>query len=450
MEPLFKEVFKLAIEQTMKNSLSSDLVVRPEWLGIQTLLSPFPQHSSTQRQTMYASEVSQALVVQKSEFPRIATGYEQMIGKYELTTCRLDQDIMIRKIIPKFNPMNLHSVAEEIPSWVVIYMGMEDRQIHCMEISKYTLLYDGCGYFNKMLGFDEDMLFEGNVIPKDTKLITSPSHNGNFYNMGVNANVCFLSMWGVTEDAFIVSRSLADKCRNTSICQVKLNIGLDVVPLDLYGEDGNYKCFPDIGDTVRQDGVLIALRKINKNTFVADMTPEALRNIEQLHDECYRAPVGSKVIDVDVYINQQALKKMKDRDISIYQQFIDFMESHRYQQNTILKAYRDLCEKENLPCAPEFNTAVFNAAMLSGNKEFVNGTVKLTDGREPIEFITVVITYSYERSVTVGSKLAGRDGKQFATSAREGRKTRPRIAENSSYQSSTFPFPAGHRSTLGG
>ena len=405
------------INQTMNNTLSSDLAIRPEFLGFQTLLSPFVQHTATQRLMMHASESAQAVVLNEGEFPRIATGYEEMVGSYEFSTCRLDQDIVVRKIIPKFNPINLQAVAEEIPSWIIVYMGMTDHKIHSMEVCRYTFLHEGFGYYNQLLGFDNDLLFEGSYIPKGTKLTTSPSHKGHMWSMGLNANTIYLTMWGVTEDAFIVSKSFARKGRNLAIKKLKLNSGLDEVPLNLYGTDGKHKCFPSIGETVRDDGVLIALRKINKSTFVADMTPSSLRTIEQLHDQPHRAPIGSKVIDVDVYINSSALKKMKEGDHVIYEQFVNLLESHKYQQDAILKAYRELCEKENIQCAPEFNTAVFNAATLSNCRDFVPKDVKLLDGREPVEFITVEITFAYTRDITVGSKLAGRDGSKGVVSA---------------------------------
>ena len=65
-----------------------------------------------------------------------------------------------------------------------------------------------------MLAFDNDLMFEGSMIPKGTKLTTSPSHKGNRYMAGVNANVVWLGDWGTTEDAFVVSDKFAEKCEN--------------------------------------------------------------------------------------------------------------------------------------------------------------------------------------------------------------------------------------------
>ena len=406
--------------QSMHNTLNSDLLVRPEFLGLQMLMSPFMQNCSCQRSTMFGSHSAQAMVIDGADMPRVMTGFEKQVGQAEFTKCRLDQDIIVRRVIPKFNPSAFKdSPVDSIPSWTVIYSGMKDGLIHSMDVSTYTFLHDGFGYFNKMLCMDEDRLYPGNVIPAGTKLTTSPSHDEDRYTMGTNGNVVYMGEWGVTEDACIISRSLAERGTNTAILQTKLTIGIDDIPLDFYGDGENYKCFPGIGEQVRSDGVLIALRRNNESSFVSDMTPSRLRECELVHDELHKAPPGSKVIDVDVYINRDALKKMKDRDDSIYKQFLDFHKAHEYYHNSILDAYQQLCTKdgEDLPYGPEFNTLVVKSACLSNNRKFVSKSIKLYDSRDPVEFITIVITYAYKRKITLGSKITDRCGGKGVVSA---------------------------------
>ena len=407
------------IKQTMQNTLNSDLRIRPEFEGLQSLLSAFLQHSSAQRSMMASSHFAQSLVIEGSETPRVMTGYEEQVGKHEFTKCEVDQDIVVQRVIPKFNPSAFKDNAfESIPSWTVIYTG-EDGMVHCMDVSTYTYLHDGFGYFNKMLCLDEERLHPGNMIPKGTKLTTSPSHEDSRWKMGTNGNVIYMGEWGSTEDACVISRSLAERGTNLAILQTKLTIGVDDIPLDLYGDGMNYKCFPDIGEQVRSDGVLIGLRRNNESTFVSDMIPSRLREAELVHDELHKAPPGSTVIDVDVYINRDALKKMKDRDDSIYRQFLDIHRAQEYYYNSVLDAYQKLCTKdgENLPWSPEFNTLVVKCACLSNNKKFVSKNIKLYDARDPVEFITVVITYAYKRKITLGSKISDRCGGKGVVSA---------------------------------
>ena len=362
------------IKQTMDTTLLSDWLTRPEYLGLQSLLSPFIQHSSAQRSMMFASHAAQSMVIDGAEQARVMTGYEKLVGNEEITKCRVTQDIIIRRVIPKFNPSAFSDgTSASIPSWTVIYTG-EDGQVHSMEVSTYTYLHDGFGYFNKMLCLEEDRLYPGNVVQKGTKLTTSPNHDGSRWMMGTNANVIYIGEWGCTEDACVISRSLAEKGKNLAIFQTKLSIGIDDIPLDLYGDGTNYKCFPGIGEQVRSDGVLIGLRRNNESTFVSDMVPSRLRETEIVHDELHRAPPGSTVIDVDVYVNKEALKRMKDRDDSIYKQFLDFHKAQDYFYNSVLDTYTKLCTKEGegLPVSPEFSNLVVKSACLSNNRKFVN------------------------------------------------------------------------------
>ena len=400
------------IKQVMENTLSSDLLIRPEYIGGTTLLNPFVQHCSSQRSMMHSSHYTQRMNLNHSEQPRIMTGYEKLFGKYEFSTCRISQDSLIRRIIPKFDPIHYPEIAKYIPSWKVIYVGSEDRQVHCCEVSRYTMVHDGYGYYNQMLAFDNDMMFEGSLVPKGTKLTTSPSHKGNRYMAGVNANVVWLGDWGTTEDAFVVSDKFAERCESTAIQQIKLTIDYDTCPLNLYGKDGEYKCFPSIGETVRSDGALLALRTINKSTIHTDSSPNNLRTIEHFHDEVHRAPAGAEIIDVDVYISPDAEKRLKDQDTTKYKQFFAIRDQHRYQEKSIIQTYKQLCSKdgEGLPCSPEFHTQVVRSVMLSASKEYIKKPGKLYDAREPVEFMVVVITYAYKRKLSLGSKLTDRNG----------------------------------------
>ena len=64
------------------------MLVRPEYLGLEATLCPFLQFISTQRGSMFAANIAQALVVNGAEFPRIFTGWEKQFGEYEFNTTK--------------------------------------------------------------------------------------------------------------------------------------------------------------------------------------------------------------------------------------------------------------------------------------------------------------------------------------------------------------------------
>ena len=47
---------------------------------------------------------------------------------------------------------------------------------------------------------------------------------------------------------------------------------------------------------------------------------------------------------------------------------------------------------------------------MAAPRKYVGRRLQLIDKREPVEFISVVITYGYKRGITLGSKLTGREG----------------------------------------
>ena len=80
----------------------SDVNIRPELIGLESLLSPFVQCNSAQRADMFSSNIGQAVVLYGSEMPRIGSGYEQMFGDYTFDKTKREYDAQLFDVIPKF------------------------------------------------------------------------------------------------------------------------------------------------------------------------------------------------------------------------------------------------------------------------------------------------------------------------------------------------------------
>jgi DNA-directed RNA polymerase beta subunit len=299
-----------------------------------------------------------------------------------------------------------------MPTHTVIYRGLKDNKINYMNVNRYTFLHDGFGYINDCPA--ADMLSVENIIPKDACLQQSPAWRTGDYAYGLNGNVIFTTDDAVTEDAMVISESFAKRCTNLAIHRIKLNMSADDVLLNLYGdkEIDEYKVIPNIGETVREDGVLAAIRAKNAASYVSDMTMDALQRIEPMHDELHKAPPGSKILDVDVYINFDYLKKLDPSD-SVYEQLLKIYNDHQYYYDEVIQCYQEYVQ-QGLEISEDFNTLVLRCMELTCNRKYSKKNIKLCDPREPIEFITVAITYSYEREISLGSKLTGREGKQLS------------------------------------
>lgn len=388
----------------MKETLmTSDLNIRPELLGLQTMISPFPQFTSSQRLMMLASHSGQMVNIHGAEVPKISSGYEPKFGKYEFETSSREQDMQIIQIIPKFR---VNDTIKSNPSLTVVYRGADDGLIHCIDIDSYTALYKGFGYENKML--NKHLLMPNNFVSKDIKFTTSPNHDENgLYRMGVNANVVYMPASAVCDDAFVISDRLQKKLEHTAIVSAEFDVRPDMVPLNLYGNLEIYKSFPDIGDTVRDDGNLISFRPVSKDTFITDITGEELMIPERFHDESICVDnVSAEVIDVQVFMSNRVYQKFSE-DQGPYQQFMKYQKQHYQYYDDIVKLYNNLV-REGYKMGDTFNDKVMRAFGFGDNK--IGRSIIPKDKREVIGFIHVKITYKYTRVVNKGFKITGDAG----------------------------------------
>ena len=375
------------------------------------LMNPFMDHVSSQRGMMLSNHIPQAQVLMGSEPPRVFSGYESQVGQYEISTTRRNQDIYVLTAINKFeinagaNPLMYN------PSCMVLYIGATDGKVGCFEVKKFTMTMDDFGYTNKIL--NPQLLVEGTYIPKETKLSTSPSHKGERYCMGTNLHCAYMSLPHVTEDAFIISESAAKKLVTEGFRTVSIDIRNDQIPVNLYGTDEEYKFFPDIGETVNEDGIVCALRRPTADSLIFDMNERNLCNINRLHDNVFYAPAGAQIVDVDVHIN----RKFK-YDQSLAPMF-EQAEKYRAQLSNY---YKKIWEKfqevmgQNPSITPELNSTVSKAVselMIDGIRIKGFGhksSVIPVKKKEPIEFMRITLTYRYERKPKLGFKISGRYG----------------------------------------
>lgn len=388
--------------------LASDMRVRPEVIGLQSLLMPFVQNVSAQRGVMWASNSNQAMVTHGNEPPLVMTGWEPQIGEYEYDPTVRKQEIQILDVIPMPSGRINNGISVGIPSVFVLYQGLEDHKLNYFEVHDYTELGDGFGYYNKKM--NSSALRVGNTVPKEMKFITSPNHDGEFYSMGMNLNVCYLSHWAANEDAFIISDELIDRGTVDAFETISIDLDVSDFPLNIFGDDAEYKILPDIGECVREDGLLMAFRPKNDATFLSDMLPSELQKVEELHDISYMAKPGARIVDIRVYINRDKFNNVVKQDITGKTAYGQLMKYRDLQ----MKYYQEVVESVNkfrldYEMHSELNSLMRQfIGLVASNDPKRNFSTKLMNCKDVIEFIHIDVTYSYELKVALGSKWTGR------------------------------------------
>ena len=379
-------------------------------LGLAPLMSPCVDKVSAQRSTMFASHIQQSMVVHGCEPPRLMSGFESIVGDYEHDTTRRSQDVQILSIIQRYaSSAGLNSIQQN-PYFTVIYQGCEDRVVSYFNLYRYTMRSKGYGYQNQFI--NTNLLEQGSILSKDVKLVTSPAHKGNDYCPGTNLKVAYMSLPTVTEDAIVISETAARKLSSDAYSQVSIEISPDQLPLNLYGDEDEYKFMPDIGEMVNSHGELCALRRPTADSVIYDMNEKNLSTIQGLHDDVTYAPVGATVVDIEVVINHNCKQKYSEK---LYSQVKKYDDCTTEYYNNIYNIYMQ-CKRDNKEISPRFNSLVTRAMerlMISGVpipgfKARPNLT--LVKKKKQINFMYITITYKYKNTIRDGNKITGRYG----------------------------------------
>lgn len=407
------------------NDYLSNTTADHRLLGAGPLLSPESESISSQRGMMFSNHLTQTQIIAGPEFPQHFTGYETEFLRHAKNDTKRLTDVRIIAVVPKYETSRGYESIKETPSYILIVSNVDtgnslvpDNQIDYIELSTYTMLAKGYGYRNK---WNTALLpiSEGQLLTRDAVLSTSPAVDGNKYMLGTNLNTAYMSLPQVAEDAFVISETAAKKLSTTTVDQVVLELRLDQLPLNLYGTDDEYRFMPDIGDTVREDGVLCAIRTPSAESMAFDVVPQHLTQIQHLNDEVYYAPPGATIVDIDVDINAKVSDN--DRfDKEILGQALKYYENRLIGYNRLYEIYHT-CEEHRYPISNRANQ-LFSSAMehlLAAKRGLTrsnyNNTPDLTLVRKkkPLEFICIKITYMVANPIKRGYKLTGRCGNKL-------------------------------------
>ena len=254
-----------------------------------TLLGyPFDVDSS--RLFMFTSNIRQILDLINPDVPRVATGYENVIGRYNRAYKQLPGTWKVVDKIDKFKNGQIYTLIlynEKTDTYDMI-----EKQVAENLTERFGYVYNTDVMDNLVVG--QSMTDE--IIYRST----SYDQNMN-YRFGKNAKVYYSSSNDTLEDAVKIRQSWADGVKTVEVDQVRVPINNNDILLNLYGDDNTYKTFPEIGEIVK-NSVLCASRRINKDHLLYDFQAQHMREIYST-DVDYYTSKNSMVYDIDVYYN---------------------------------------------------------------------------------------------------------------------------------------------------
>lgn len=239
-----------------------DMQLHPELIHTAGLHS-FPGHVSASRGQMAATQVGQSVVLVTPTVKTIQSGTDNEFGKY-MFNIRMPEDGRILAIVDRMDQYRGQGSVKLNPEQVVIYQAEATREIGMVSLVPYETLQGYFGYHFRQ-GKDAHLLSVGSFVPKDAILmeVSCVNDQGDFM-YGREVNIAYMTHPGGSEDAIMVSESFLKNFKYTTYERVMISWGDGNFPLNLYGNNDVYRIFPDIGEGLREDGLLMTVRDIDK------------------------------------------------------------------------------------------------------------------------------------------------------------------------------------------
>ena len=138
------------------------------------------------------------------------------------------------------------------------------------------------------------IIHSGDILRRSTGF----DQYGNKTN-GRNINVAYMALDNNMEDSVVVSEACSQKLAAPLIREVKIIINENDIPLNIYGDEGIYKIFPDVGEEIKE-GILMAYRREKREESIYTQSVSRLRQIMMSDD---KITLSGRVIDINLYCN---------------------------------------------------------------------------------------------------------------------------------------------------
>ena len=215
------------------------------------------------------------------------------------------------------------------------------------------------------------------------------------YDYGLNANVVFMSHPSVSDDGFVISESFAKRSAFPSFRKSVINISKNTIPLNLNGNEDIFKFLPGVGEAVRADGMLCALRERNDWFSVYDLTNRGLAEVDSIFDSPTYVNTHSVVVDIKVVRGNYSKSEFPSL---MTQQLDDYAEMLLNYYRNVTTVYENImaekkamyADTKDFRVAPRLARFIADCyielAAATGNK------IKLSYRRLPIDQYRVEIT----------------------------------------------------------
>ena len=399
----------------------------PETVGVHCLNFGVV-YNSPSRSQMMGSHLTSKLVIEEPEPARIQSGGEHEFGKY--TTCvKMPANGRIIDVVERYPRGVGEGTIGHNPETVVIFQNDETHQLDYFTIPYYTSFHQYFGYKNRLKMENLNQLVPGNFVRKGTVFAHSPGLGPyNNYMYGRNLNLALMSWPGTAEDGIVISRDALSKFRFHIYETRSIGFGSTSYPLLVYGD----KPFPEIGENVRDDGLLMAFRTYDEDLAPVEMGIHDMKNISHTFDKALYAREAQsdvsklladgttlskpgRVIDIEVIKNNENQRNLPPR---LAEYFEKYARANKKFYQRILKTIGDLSLEQKkkykdgkLNLAEALHNLLVEARGVT-NSPHQDARVPLTlmVNQNPVDEYLITFVVEYEITPNIGYKLTAKNG----------------------------------------
>lgn len=369
--------------------------IRAEWLGLASMNFAALEVSAA-RQAMYGSHIAQHLTIDGATVRKCQSGVERQFGKATFHV-KMPMNGEIRAVIDKYpnDPIS--------PVTTVIYENMERGIIDHIDIPYHHCLHNHFGFRYKRTE-NVMRLTEWSHLREGTILADSPSvtKDGD-YMPGAELNVVYMSHPGIIEDGALISETGCKIMTATGFEKRHGSWGHKYFPLGLYTkEGGEYQPHPNVGETIRPDGLLFAMREYNPITAGINMAADMLTRVDHVFDKRVYGIPNAKVVDVEARTGLSS--GTPKTPVGMDAQAKRYHQAQAKYYSEIERRTYGAIGKTRRTIAPKLHRLIVEGLVFKNNSSGRSRTRQIYN-LQPLDEWRVSITFEYKMVPNVGSKI---------------------------------------------
>ena len=351
-----------------------------------------PGYISSSRNVMFTSHLRQYVNLVKPEFPKVFTNYENVVGKNSTGYFKAKSELEVIDKIPRFE-----NGKDDNHLYLLFVYDKKNNRYDIITKKIVEDLTEKFGYEYINTGMDSKDV--GDTIEKDEVLYTTTSYDEDMnYCYGKNVKIMYTIENHTIEDAIVCSESFAKSMVSKEVETVKVSLNDNDILCNIYGDNETYKCFPDIGEYVK-DKVVCAKRRIHNNQVLYDLKKSNLRKINFMNDVLFYN--DGRLVDIIIYSN----KELDEIDDNIFNAQIKY---YLKMQTYFYERVLERCE-QIIHSGAKYSSDI--AFYYKKAKDILDPDTKWKEENNSV-FSNMVIEFLIERNsgLTIGQKITGRQG----------------------------------------